>query len=343
MTKTKSTWLWFSAIVLLITVCVIAYCWEHNQPTDAQSAVGDKKSTEDTSTPAFKIAQLTRPASTAHSQNVLPAENAPLSDTFKELVRLSNSGNATASMRLFRDLQKCRSRLVSESRLNAIYYRLPGQTDAEYKQWIMRESQHEPAILKALNQLDSTDTLCNGISDKIIWNSGLFLRQAALQNDPEAMVCYASSYELGQPKMFSDAWFDYAAQWKQDAPYVAQEALNAGQPGILKPLIEATLPRDPNDMYAFSLHEVVKSNPQIAYALALLYNRLVNEADHSNGKYDLAKLSSRLTPNQLADAQASADALWPRFQDANDNGASLVPCKEFLSWPMDSIGSPEAQ
>ncbi len=272
----------------------------------------------------------------------LPPANAPLEDTLKDLVQLSNSGSAAASMRLFRDLKKCALRPAKLGVLNRIYYHKPGQTDTEYAQQIEHLLEHEPAVKKALKMLDSTDALCKGISADVIEARSSYLRQAALQHDPEAMVCYATTYELG-PKNLSNAWFDYVARWQHEAPYFAEQALEAGRPGILAVLIDAYMPGDLNRRIHYNLSEVVGPNPKLAYALSLLYVRLAHGADLQQAQENLVALSGRLQPSQLADAQAMADALWPRFEQATDQAKALEPCAEFLSGPTDYVTFQNAQ
>jgi len=271
----------------------------------------------------------------------LPPENAPLKDTYANLVQQSDAGNPEASLRLFKDLRTCDLRRGSRSVLDGVYYHRPGQDDGAYAEQIRRKIEGEPALKQALDQLDRSDALCDAIGADRIGARGEYLRRAALQDDPEATLCYLSSYELG-PAYLSDAWFDYAARWQREAPSLAQRALDAGEPGILTLLIDAYMPDDPSTRRAYALSEVFAPDPQMAYALSLVYVRLARGSELEQAQGNLARLSAALPPEGAAAARALADALWPRFEARGGSAASLEPCPEFLSLPADSVGTPGA-
>lgn len=266
----------------------------------------------------------------------LPPENASLKDTYENLVQLSDMGSADASLRLFKDLRTCDLRRGSQSVLDGVYYHRAGQDSAAYAEQIRQKIEGEPALKQALDQLDRSDALCDGMSAKQIGTRGEYLRRAALQNDSEAMVCYLSSYELG-PAYLSDAWFDYASRWQREAPSIAQQALDAGEPGILALLIDAYMPDDPSVRRAYALSEVFAPNPQLAYALSLVYADLANGSELDQARSNLARLSSILQPEQAVNARTLADALRPRFEQLRGSAPSLEPCPEFLSLPADSL------
>lgn len=272
------------------------------------------------------------------SRAVLPPENAPLKNTFKNLLQLSNAGSAAASLRLFKNLRTCDLRRGSQSVLDGVYYHHTGQDSIAYAEQIREKIEHEPALKQALDQLDHSDALCDRMSAAQIGMRGEYLRRAALQNDPKATVCYLSSYELG-PAYMSDAWFDYASRWQLDAPSMAQHALDAGEPGILALLIDAYLPDDPNVRRTYALSEVFSPDPQLAYALSLVYARLANGRDLEQAQSNLAQLATVLQPGQAAKARALADALWPQFEQSSSSAHLLEPCHEFLSLPADSINA----
>src|SRR5262245_61142623 len=137
MSSRKSIWLALFAIVSLITL------WLSIQSGSISQGDGKKGSdpaTEDSrnrrAAPNTEIRRSENDNGAikhaASSEVVLPPENAPLAETLKELVRLSNSGSSAASMRLFGDLRKCNLRVGALSVLNGVYYHRPGQTDSEY-------------------------------------------------------------------------------------------------------------------------------------------------------------------------------------------------------------------
>jgi hypothetical protein len=260
----------------------------------------------------------------------LPAEGTPLSNTFDDLVRLSKAGSSAASMRLFSDLTKCNIRAAKVAVVDSYSFSptADGGT-AGSQQGTQELGQWGQVAKKALDELEASDQLCHGVTAAQINQRGEYLRQAALQNDPEAMVCYATSYELG-PKYLSNEWFDYASRWKQEAPFFAQKALDLGQADILQPLIGAFTPDDPNTLKTYRLTEAVKPNQQLAYALALLYQRLVPADQRKRAHQDVAKLSIGLQPEELVAAKNTAESLWPRFAHSSGDKRVTRPCPTFI-------------
>jgi hypothetical protein len=237
-------------------------------------------------------------------------------------------GSSAASMRLFSDLTKCKNRVGKMAFLNYYSYS-PKVDDGAVSQDPEGLGQAGQIARKALDELDSTDQLCHGITTAQIDQRGEFLRQAALQNDPEAMVCYATSYELG-PRYLSDAWFDYAERWQQEAADFAQKAFDLGQADILPPLIGALTPDDPDYFKTYRLSEVVKPNQQLAYALSLLYLRLVPPDQFEQARQQAARLSIGLQPEERAAAKSTADSLWPRFEQSRGDKRVTRPCPAFI-------------
>lgn len=324
----RSVQLAFSAVIFLIAGWLLSRVWQPTQPYGASTDEG--RTASDASIRNSGSPPRAGRAEPVPSSISLPVENAPLTVTFQDLTRLSEAGDANASIRLFRDLNLCAYRESWQDNLRIID-RSPGETEAEYAGNIEQRLQaNSPWLERALKRLDGTDKLCEGVDMDTILGRSRYLRQAALQNDPEAMICYAISYEFGPPYL-SDAWFDYVATWKQEAPRIAQKALDAGLPGILAPLINAYLQDDPGTSKLYTLDQLIGPNPQSAYTLLLVYTRLAHGADLQNAQNQMAALSGKLPSDQLADARAMSDVLWPRFQEASAAGAPLTPCGEFTS------------
>ena len=325
--------MWFFAIFLAIAASLFLHVWQRAQPANVSE--GEAKTVAKLDGRDPKSNRVDDHVARALFAVSLPTQNAPLKDTLADLVKLSNSGNADASLRLFSDLRKCDLRLGAQTVLNGIYYRRPGQSEADYERQIQQMLERKPELQKALDSLAVTDALCEGIGANVVQSRGDYLRKAALQHDPEAMICYVSQYEIGADYL-SDAWFDYVARWRDDAPYFAQQALEAGQAGILAPLIDAYMPVDATNDKSYALSEVLRPDPVLAYALSLIYARLAHGAELQQAQNDLLSLSNALDSSQLAIAQAKADALWPRFQQASNPQNTMAPCPEFLSLPSDS-------
>lgn len=256
----------------------------------------------------------------AHS-TALPPADVPLASIYNDLSSRAKDGDGNAAMRLFSDLTKCKNRNKLMAQVNHLSF--PGGKNSANG-----GVAHPELVDKNLKYLNSTDSLCAGVKDDAIEARGDFLRQAALDGNSQAMVCYAKSTQEVGPDYLTNSWFDYADRWIQEAPYFAQQAFERGQADAIPLLIDAYVPEDPSSMKRYQFNELVSPDIKTAYGLALLYERLVPPASAASveaGKMaDLLK--SKLSPGEQLEAEKFADANWPNFEKSAGSEKNVDPC-----------------
>jgi hypothetical protein len=272
----------------------------------------------------------TRRVAAATSSAPLPPPGTPLKDTYAELAARARSGDNAAAMRLVYDLQRCMHAKVVTP-LIAASPMLQIATD----QATSKESEERNrAVEKSLDYLDKMDSFCAGITPDQIDQRGTWLRMAATNGDAEAMVCYAMApFDFG-PKMMSDAWFTWAEQWRANAPQFAAQAFAAGQADVIALLRDAYSEGTqlPNmRLTDFRYGQLVNPDPMLALAYGLLYERVAPPGALNGASRFTQQASSKLTPNQVARAQAFADAAWPRFMAHAGQHDNILPCFKYIN------------
>ena len=247
----------------------------------------------------------------------LPPPDTPLSNIYSDLLARSNAGDANAAMRLFSDLTKCKSREKKMSQVNHLSF--PSKDNGE-------GIAHPQLVDKDLRDLEAADRLCKDISNTAIETRGDQLRQAALDGDAEAMVCYSMSTADVGPNYLTNSWFDYADRWIQEAPSFAQKAFEMGQADVIPLLIDAYTPSDPSSMKNYQFSELISPDAQKAYGLALLYKRLVPSSSIDAAESIASRLGANLSLGQRLSAQQFADATWPKFAQSAASEKNIGPC-----------------
>jgi hypothetical protein len=181
-------------------------------------------------------------------------------------------------------------------------------------------------IDESLAQLDASDALCEGVTPEQIDARGEELRRAAVRGDAAALVCYAESTLSRSPKYLSNAWFDYVERWKVEAPEFARRAFDAGQANVIPILVDAYAPQIVDGRKSFEFSQLIAPDPRLAYAMTLLYARLVPEAEKGRVQASADGLAVGLTPNELDEAQRFVDREWPRFASQAGNVGNTEPC-----------------
>lgn len=310
-------------ILLLVMVCFLM--GRYIAPPQKSVGIVQTRSKEIESPWPVGIAN---PESNRLTSEALPPEGSPLQANYSELIRRAGLGETKAAMRLFSDLTKCRLRHRQMKMLNHFSFPLSNDEGKPVAQSPLSKSQI-PWAEKALSQLDSTDTLCDGITSEEIDRRGDALREAALGGDTEAMVCYAASTDFGPPYL-SDAWFDYVERWKGEAIPFALRAFDAGQSDVLLILIEGLTPRNANSATTYQFSELVEPDQPMAYSLSILYQRLVPQAETEDAAQRVKRLEAGLSAHQKTVAEAFADSAWPRFASSAGQEGNSVPCQKYI-------------
>jgi hypothetical protein len=253
----------------------------------------------------------------------LPPPGTALAKIYDNLAARARSGDAMAAMRLLMDLQRCSGRRNNVFMMNVL--------DDSLHTGHATGNETNAALKPILDGLDATDLLCAGITPEQIDRRGDWLRTAALNGDPEAMVCYAAWPNDFGPKFLSDAWFDWMQNWSKEAPEMAAQANAAGQADVVALFQEAyannPITGQQNTMYPFG--QLVQPDPILYVAYFDLYERLRPNSSGSARAAELAK-ELALTPAQIAQAQAFADAQWPRFAAHAGERNNVIPCRDGL-------------
>jgi hypothetical protein len=264
----------------------------------------------------------------------LPPPNTPLRGIYAELAARAHAGDTQAAMRLVYDLQRCQYRDALSTSTLAVADRMRAQAAPESAAQAESMSGY---LSRDLDHLDKLDALCAGITPGQIDARGEWLRLAAQEGDAQAMVCYAvAPFDFG-PTPMSDAWFDWAEQWRKDAPIFVARAFAAGQADVV-PLL-----RDAYDQgallgdyrltsYAYS--QLVSPDPMLAYAYALLYERVAPQSGLESARRIAQTARTGLSDDQIAQAQRFADEAWPRFAAQAGLRSNLIPCRKYVSKAM---------
>lgn len=264
------------------------------------------------------------------AQAPLPPRDTPLGTIYDELAARARSGDTSAAMRLVLDLQRCRYRQSTSESFSIVSNRLQSAATQDPK---TAPSLDEIVVTRDLDNLDKTQAACADISVEQIDQRGQWLRMAAQDGDAEAMVCYAAApFDFG-PKFLSDAWFDWATQWRTDAPQFAAQAFAAGQADVIALLQDAysagtVMPGMRLTMFRFG--ELVTPDRTLAYAYSLLYLRVVSQNTLSSAQNRVESAQAALNAEQIAHAHALADAAWPRFAAQAGEPGNTLPCRELL-------------
>jgi hypothetical protein len=253
-------------------------------------------------------------SATVENTPPLPVAGAPLRETYAELSARAQNGESAAAKRLFFDLQRCHARKTQMQMLDL--YASPEQpTSAKSEQ-----------AKRILDKLDVSDALCAGIAGDQIEQRGEWLREAALDGDAEAMVCYAAMPNDFGPSFLSDAWFDWMQRWRDEAPALVERADAAGQADVVALLRDAYTEQIifGERISIYGISHLTAPDPVRAYAYALLYERL--KPANSTRSFAETNLRPNLTPQQVAQGQGIADAAWPRFAVHVGDPAAALPC-----------------
>lgn len=255
----------------------------------------------------------------------LPPIDTPLGKVYADLAARARNGDTAAAMRLVYDLQRCKQREFMASFTTVVANRFRSEAGAA-----TAKQMHDDNIQleRNLDYLDKMDAFCAGITTAQIDRRGEWLHEAALDGDPEAMVCYANNpFDFG-PKLLSDGWFDWAEQWRVDAPQFVAQAFGAGQADVIPLLQDAYSDMRITDTRytTYQFGQLMAPDPTLSYAYALLFERVVPQKYLPYAQRRATAAQQSLSTDQMAQAQAFADAESPRFAAQAGNRDNILPC-----------------
>ncbi len=206
-----------------------------------------------------------------------PAADLPLADSFDALAARARGGDASASMRLLRDMRRCQQRGLLETVL-ALPELRPAEGDElppELRETRnARLAEQKRVRADAQRKLAASEALCDGVTPAELATLGEWLERAADSGDPGAEFCYlvaATSNGFAPADRYSDAWVEWMKRYRSKAYAYSERAFAAGYamasvylydvaagPYISTPAfpLDPDLPPDSERAYGFALMHI---------------------------------------------------------------------------------------
>lgn len=278
--------------VLILLVVAVAVAWifvrhtSESIPTPAEAPAADATERDADDLPT--LPKPTKPPAP------LPARDAPLSTISVQLEALARNGDSRAACRLAVELLRCaeielwREELAREGSLDTS--ELSSEADGDFDRadkWASEE-------IWRIRQLEQCRLLPRALHDQA-WDH---LRDAALAGEPEAIIRYASSPQLGMGMgngFLHHPGFD---DWRREAPVMLQRLFRAGDRDAAMLLMLTSL----GDMDPLS--GLIGGDEQDFLAYRLLHWRMRSDAPP-------APSMNRYSASQIEQATRRAEA-WHR-------------------------------
>ncbi|GGA67813.1 hypothetical protein GCM10011521_02420 [Arenimonas soli] len=164
----------------------------------------------------------------------LPAQDLPFSQALPDLLARADAGDARAACRLGHGLLRCQH----SARWNKIIGRLVGRPDLETE--YERRGDLAAANRVAAEELWRLEVArdCDLLPASLHDQGSRYLREAALDGDPEAMLAYGLGHQWNPGGRGVAAGSDFDT-WRNEAPGMLQRALRAGHPAAAFALASA--------------------------------------------------------------------------------------------------------
>lgn len=261
-------------------------------------------------------ARVSTSASTAVASAPLPPNGTPLSKIHDDLAARARAGDNAAALRLVADLQLCmRSKTFQESiALNLESLRTKVKdVDLDRVARVMVELEQRSEFL---------EVVCEGATDRMIEDRGEWLLLAVGRGDPEAMACFAGFPRAFAPPFLSDAWFIWAARWRDEAVPLALRAYALGNKEVL-PLLADAYSGGVDKGFSFPGTSELANLVEQDLVRAALYAELARSKgllpDHMAAWY-----SEQLDETGRATVAALVARERPRFENARDDFSSCI-------------------
>ncbi|WP_386067199.1 hypothetical protein ACFJIW_22140 [Tahibacter sp. UC22_41] len=270
-------------------------------------------------TPAASV-----PAPPAAAAAPLPSRELPLAGYYDELAERAKAGDAGAARRLADDLYECatRERQLDMAERMLDPGRRPGRgrglrggpgapnaaapSDDELADRRLQAAEHFVA-----NAVEA-EKRCTGVDASKFSESAEWIRQAAIAGDLEAKLCYAIAPNEWNRDVLSPEWVDWTERWNGESSRLVREAFEGGLPeaaAVLSNMYTAWQPRDARP-WSGRLGE----DPYWAYAYGLVAQQSLSPALSTRWSETLRSQASRLSSEQIAQANAWAAAARSRIR-----------------------------
>ena len=164
----------------------------------------------------------------------MPVAGLPLSESFDALAARARGGDASASMRLVRDMRRCQQREMLATILSLPELR-PAQEDElppELRETRnARLAEQKRVRDEAQKKLAASEALCDGVTPAELATLGEWLERAADSGDPGAAFCYviaATSDGYAPSDRYSDEWVAWMQRYRSKAYAYSERAFEAG-------------------------------------------------------------------------------------------------------------------
>jgi hypothetical protein len=257
------------------------------------------------------VLERTEPAGSSQSPP-LPDPSTPIAVVYDELAARARAGDARASCLLAQGLERCgrlpewrRQAEFDESRFIAAE-RKRGAPKEQVDQMIDTGAQKRAG-------LEWLETYCAGLPPERPDETFDWMLRAADLGSVPAATRFASRPPISLGNLLGH--LDRLETYRLRAPALAQRALAAGDPKILKPLARAYLSSEGDQLRSF-LSQAITTDEVQGYALLRLA-AVISEAEDGFEVEQLAQLRQRLSAAQVAEAEARATELrHGRFANA---------------------------
>lgn len=263
-----------------------------------------------TATSAPTRRMLTSAATNGSVTAPLPPPGTPLKDTFADLKARADAGDAVAASRLFQDLQRC----AETQRLNQM---LPGMANrmlnGNAPAGGMQGDRQLNMVQRSLDFAESNAALCADVTPEMMASLVPTTLQAAQMGDPQAADCYVGANLNTWPDVLDNP--EWINDYKNNALPLANAALQQGDWAMVGMLAAANAGGiRTNNM----LNQVTGTNTLQAYTYAKLMSlgQPTGTTPSNRSTNALTTLSSELTPEQVAAADAQAQQMYQQYFNA---------------------------
>ncbi|MEO8672905.1 MAG: hypothetical protein ABI411_16415 [Tahibacter sp.] len=316
---------WFSALASLVlglgTGYAAARYMAATRMPSAGSAVASATATDvsaetaATSATVAGAATSKSPVKAATSvSGPLPPAGTPVADVFESLSARARAGDALAARRLADDLMRCIERERDLRRAEMMLNRADRRAEGEEPVNSERETNRLVYVEKTLARRRDADHRCAQLSAETIASAGEWLRQAALNGDADARLCYAMAPNEWGPPLMTPAWQQWSARWQQEAPQQLRIALESGVPEAAAALSRMYTPYQPLEGRPWG--GLLGDDPYQAYVYALVAQGSLQPAIATYWNGIAATLGARLNAERLAAAQSLANQMLARVRAA---------------------------
>lgn len=304
-------------IIGLLVIALLAFFgWRAIQPSGTSPVevhAASAASKQALSSPKG-IPALVRPTSTTQNFGPLPPLDAPLASSYRELLRRANAGDPRAACRLSAELEIC----------SGVKERLAGALGFVRRADPRRDPVEVAATAESLQRLAKADAdHCEGFVDSERVPAWQYLYWAASHGHVPSMARFAIAPPIHPVEMLADP--EGKAVYRLQGAAMLRAAADAGNPAAVRHLADVAsggLLMERVDWAGVSIAPVDQR-------LAARYAIAAQQLPPRDGKFMpmlVAKLSSLMSPEDMARARAEADELarrWP--PEVFEPKASFVP------------------